>query len=157
MRGQFLMFKIEDEIVIRRPVEEVFDFVADERNEPRYNPNMHVSEKITDGPIGAGTRFRAEIISRGKPVEMLVEFTAYERPRHLSSVTTMALMEVRGSLAFESVSEGTRMRWSWSVVPRGFLKLITPIAARIGRRQERAIWTGLKRLLEQPKTHSVHA
>ena len=32
------MVRIEGEIVIKRPVEEVFDFVADERNEPRYNP-----------------------------------------------------------------------------------------------------------------------
>jgi hypothetical protein len=31
---------IEGEIVIDRPVEEVFDVVADERNEPRYNPRL---------------------------------------------------------------------------------------------------------------------
>ena len=37
--------------------EEVFDFVADERNEPIYNPNILVSEKVTAGPIGAGSRF----------------------------------------------------------------------------------------------------
>jgi hypothetical protein len=29
--------QIEGAIVIRRPIEEVFDFVADERNEPRCN------------------------------------------------------------------------------------------------------------------------
>ena len=34
------MARVEGEIVINRPVEEVFDFVADERNEPRYNPRM---------------------------------------------------------------------------------------------------------------------
>jgi hypothetical protein len=28
---------IEGQILIRRPVEVLFDFVADERNEPRYN------------------------------------------------------------------------------------------------------------------------
>jgi len=30
------MVRIQGEIVINRPVDEVFDFVADERNEPRY-------------------------------------------------------------------------------------------------------------------------
>ena len=34
------MVHIKGQIVIDRPVEEVFDFVADERNEPRYNPRM---------------------------------------------------------------------------------------------------------------------
>ena len=34
------MAQIQGEVFIRRPVEEVFDFVADERNEPTYNRNM---------------------------------------------------------------------------------------------------------------------
>ena len=55
--------RIEGEIIINRPVEEVFDFVADERNEPRHNPQMIRAEQISDGPIGLGTRFRAEVIS----------------------------------------------------------------------------------------------
>ena len=38
------------EIVINRPVEQVFDFVADERNEPRFNPKMLTVEKVTPGP-----------------------------------------------------------------------------------------------------------
>lgn len=32
--------RIEGEITIARPVEVVFDFVADATNEPRYNPSM---------------------------------------------------------------------------------------------------------------------
>ena len=34
------MAKIEGEIVIGRPVDVVFDMVADQRNEPTYNPAM---------------------------------------------------------------------------------------------------------------------
>lgn len=41
------MARVEGEIVIRRPVDEVFDFVADERNEPRYNPKMRGVELVT--------------------------------------------------------------------------------------------------------------
>ena len=48
------MARVDGEIVILRPVEEVFDFVADERNEPRYNPRMVRSELISEGPIGWG-------------------------------------------------------------------------------------------------------
>ena len=58
------MVHIEGEIVIERPPEAVFDFVADERNEPRYNPRMLRVEQISAGPIGLGTRFRAEVASR---------------------------------------------------------------------------------------------
>lgn len=142
------MVHIEGEIVIDRPVGEVFDFVADECNEPRFNPQMRRAEKISDGPIGAGTRFRAEMISMGRPVEMEIEFTGFERPRRLASTTHMSSMDVRYALTFEPVPEGTRMRWSGDLEPRGILKLMGPIVARMGRRQESRIWGSLKHLLE---------
>jgi hypothetical protein len=41
------------------------------------------------------------------------------------------------------------MRWTWNLRPRGLLKLLGPLVARMGRRQEEAIWTGLKRYLEK--------
>ena len=53
------MVEVQGEIVIDRRPEDVFDFVADERNEPRYNPHMRRAELISTGPIGLGTRFRA--------------------------------------------------------------------------------------------------
>jgi hypothetical protein len=57
--------KIRGGIVIGRPMDVVFDVVADQRNEPAYNRMMTYSEKLTDGPIGVGTQFRATITARG--------------------------------------------------------------------------------------------
>ena len=119
------MIQIEGEIVIKRPPEAVFDFVADERNEPRFNPRLLRAEQITPGAIGLGTRFRAAAASRRRPVEMVIEFTAFERPRRLSSSTRMSGMDIDGTLIFEPLPEGTRMRWHWELVPRGLLRLLT--------------------------------
>jgi hypothetical protein len=80
---------------------------------------------------------------------MTVEFTEFERPRRLASKTRSSVMETTGALTFESVSDGTRMRWSWDVRPRGILRLLAPVVETLGRRQEQAIWGGLKRLLER--------
>ncbi|MGZ4482413.1 MAG: SRPBCC family protein [Gaiellales bacterium] len=140
--------RIEGDIVIHRPIEEVFDFVADECNEPRYNPRMLRVEKISAGPIGPGTRFRAELAAMRRKTEMTIEFTAYDRPRRLGSRTRLSTMDIRGALTFEPVTGGTRMHWSWDVKPRGLLRLMAPLVARMGRRQERSIWANLKRLLE---------
>ena len=142
------MSHIEGEIIINRPVEEVFDFVADERNEPRYNPQMRYAEQTSAGPIGVGTTFRAESTSQGRPVVMTITFAEYERPRRLTSATHLSTMDIQGTLTFDPVPEGTRMRWLWDLQPRGEFKLIAPLIARMGRRQEQTIWTGLKRYLE---------
>ena len=52
------MAGIEGEIIIARPVDVVFDYVADQSNEPQYNPQMVRAEKITPGSVGKGTRMR---------------------------------------------------------------------------------------------------
>jgi len=139
------MAHISGKIVINRPVEEVFDTVADERNEPRYNPGMLRAEKLSPGPVGLGSRFRAEMRTWPRPVVMTTECTGYKRPRLLASTTRVSTMDIQGTLTFDPVPEGTRMRWSWNLQPRGLLKLATPLVAR----QEEAIWTGLKRMLEE--------
>jgi hypothetical protein len=48
------MTRIEGEIAIGRPAEAVFDYVADQSNEPQYNPQMVRDEKITPGLSGRG-------------------------------------------------------------------------------------------------------
>lgn len=121
------MALIEGEIVFERPVEEVFDYVADQRHEPRFNSRMRSSELLTAEPIGAGSRFRADLSVLGRPVELIVEFTAFERPRRLGS---RSWSQPRGGRGKPMIIEGE------------------PLAAWLGRRQERRIWSELKRLLE---------
>lgn len=142
------MAGIEGEIVIARPVDAVFDYAADQRNEPDYNPRMVCSEKITDGPVGRGTMFRSAVASLRSVAPMRIECTAYERPALLSSVTVMRQAEFRVTLTFEPVSAGTRMRWSEQVRLKGAVKLLAPVITWLGGRQEQAIWAGMKRLLE---------
>ena len=147
--GAALVAHIEGEIMIQRPVEEVFDFVADERNEPRYNRRMVLAEKVSPGAIGLGARFRAELETMGQTMPMNVEFTGYDRPRRLASVTRSPIMTTDGALSFEQVAGGTLMHWSWDVRPHGLLRPMSPLVSWLGRRQEREIWGNLKRLLER--------
>jgi hypothetical protein len=83
------MTAINGSILIRRPIEQVFDFVADERNEPVYNPKMRSVEKTTPGPIGIGTLWHVVMESgkRSSPLEL--EVTEYARLRRLGSRTRM--------------------------------------------------------------------
>jgi uncharacterized protein YndB with AHSA1/START domain len=144
------MPQVHGEIIITRPVEDVFSFVADERNEPRYNHEMVRCELVTEEPIGQGSRFQAEMSMRGKPVQMAIEFTDFQRPRLLASASHLSTMEIEGRLTFDPVPGGTRMTWDWELHPKGALKLLSPLVARMGRSQEERIWTELKHVLEAP-------
>ena len=54
------MAVIRSEIRIERPREVVFDVVSDPRSELDWNPKVRVMEKLTEGEIGPGSRFRAK-------------------------------------------------------------------------------------------------
>jgi Polyketide cyclase / dehydrase and lipid transport len=143
------MATVRGEIVIGRPVDVVFDYAADQSNEPRYNPRMVHAEKITPGPVGKGTRFRSAVATGGRTAELLCEITACDRPRLLESFTTMAQADFSYTLRFEPAAGGsTRMRWSGRVMPKGGYRLFGPLAGWLGDRQERQIWTAMKQLLE---------
>ena len=142
------MAQIRGEVLIRRPVDVVFEFVADMRNEPIYNPNMLVSEKVTEAPIGVGSRFRATGRSGRRQVEMQIEYTAFDRPNLIASTTRMAAADFSGNLTFTTTPVGTLLRWSWQVLPKGAMRILTPVFAPIGARQERRIWARLRDHLE---------
>jgi hypothetical protein len=143
------MVTIQGQTVIARPVEEVFDFVADERNEPKYNRRMIRAEKLTSGPVGLGTQWTATIAARGRPIDMTIDVTDYHRPHRLGSVTRMSTARIQGAVAFQRHPAGTRLRWSWDLQPHGVLRVLTPALGALGRRQEQQIWAGLKHYLEQ--------
>ena len=140
------MARITGHVRIAAPVEQVFDTVADSRNEPSFNPAMTGVELLTPPPVGLGTRFRARMGRAG--LQMLVELTEFDRPHRLGSRTTSSMMETCGALTFAADGGGTVMRWDWRVRPKGWLRLLGPLSGLLGRRMERRIWTGLKNQLE---------
>ena len=140
------MAHITGHVSIAAPAEQVFDTVADSRNEPSFNPAMTSVELLTPLPIGLGTRFRARMGRAG--TQMAVELTEFDRPHRLGSRTASSMMETSGVLTFAAEGEGTVMGWDWQVRPKGWMRLLGPLFGPLGGRMERRIWTGLKHQLE---------
>jgi len=147
------MARIEGEIWIGRPVEEVFDFVADSRHEPSFNPAMTGVELLTPLPMGRGTRFGAQMGWAGTP--MLVELTEFDRPHRLGSRTTSSMMHTSGALTFAADGDGTVMSWDWQVRPGGWARMLGPPFGLRGGRMERRIGASMKRYLENPAVRPV--
>lgn len=149
------MGKIDGEIFIARTPEAVFDCVSDERNEPKYNPHMVRAEKSTTGPVGVGTLFEATMTAGRRRADMVIELTEYDRPTRVGSRTTTSMADIDGVITLEAAPGGTRMRWSWELRPKGLSRLATPLIMGMGRRQERAIWQGMKAYLENDDISSA--
>jgi carbon monoxide dehydrogenase subunit G len=137
---------ITGHVRIAAPAEQVFDTVADTRNEPSFNPVIAGVELLTALPIGLGTQFRTHM---GRPgTQMLVELTKFDRPHRLGSRTTSSMMDTSGALTFAADGEGTVMGWDWQVHPKGWMRMLGPLSGPLGGRMERRMWTRLKHQLE---------
>jgi hypothetical protein len=89
---------------------------------------MRRVEKITDGDVGRGTRFRV-VFGRGVG-EALVEHTAFDRPRSWSSLSRSRLLDVATTNHVEAVPCGSRLVIGTQVHPHGALRLATPMLRR---------------------------
>jgi carbon monoxide dehydrogenase subunit G len=142
------MTRIEGRSRFNRTREDVFDFLADPRNEPSYNTMIVGAGKTTPGPIGAGTRFTQQTKTLGRVSEVVIELLECRRPDHLSWHITSSGMEVRGRQDLVEDHGGTEVHWVWDFTARGPLRLLAPLVGLGGRRLERRVWSNMQQYLD---------
>jgi uncharacterized protein YndB with AHSA1/START domain len=121
------------EIVIRRPPEDVFDFCSDLRSELRWNPKVKYVEKLTDGPVGVGTRYRARWANSGPTA---VELTQFDPPRSWETTARARGMSIRFQGTVSDAAPGARYVAYLELHPKGLAWLVAPLALLAMRRQD---------------------
>jgi uncharacterized protein YndB with AHSA1/START domain len=104
-----LAYRIET--VIRRAPEDVFDYCSDLRSELQWNPKAKYVEKLTGGPVGVGTRYRARWANSGPTT---VEMVGFDRPRRWETNATARGMGIRFQGTVTDAAEGRATPPPWS-------------------------------------------
>ncbi len=138
------MATIESTVQIERSPEDVFDYLVDLRNELEWNPGVESMQKLTEGPVGMGTRYRAKW-KQSKHIE--VECTAFDRP-HRWIYVNGGPVSVTLTVNLTAAGTGTRLVSTFDAHAHGLMRLGFPIFLRIMRRQEAENMSNLKRRLE---------
>jgi uncharacterized protein YndB with AHSA1/START domain len=110
-------------IDVDRPRDEVFDAMADARNEAIWNTQVSRTELLSDEPIRAGTRFRT--VNRGQSYTATI--TEYARPDHLTFLVSGRRMDITGDLHFAETGGGTRTTGTFDLQPKGFARVMLPL------------------------------
>lgn len=142
------MTRIEGRTTFARTPEDVFDFLADPRNEPLYNPLIVSARKTTSGPIGPGTRFIQRVKRFGRSSEVTIDLVEHHRPHHLGWHIRSGGMDVHGHEELTAHDGGTQVHWVWDFAPRGPLRLLGPLVGLAGRRLEQRVWINMKETLD---------
>jgi uncharacterized protein YndB with AHSA1/START domain len=142
------MATFENTVMIGRPIEEVFGFLSDFENIPRWNYAIVETRKVSEGPVGVGTIYQ-QVRSVPSRSEERFEVTAYDPPRQLEIQGQLGPFPSRLSYALDTVPEGTRVTNSVELQLRGPGRLLGRVAVPRVRDAVDANLRKLKELLEQ--------
>jgi hypothetical protein len=139
------------ESTIRRSPEDVFEFLTDLRHELEWNPNAKQVEKLTDGPIRVGTRFRARWSGTGSTD---VEVIRHDRPNAWATRSTAMGIEVITSGSVSASAGGSRYTIHLELRPHGIARLLAPLAKILMERGEDRNMRLVRQALEAQTTPS---
>jgi len=129
------MAKIESNVTIARPVEEVFCFFLDlDKNAPKTDPNVESIVKTPEGRTEAGTTFHFRQKALGKIRATTTTFVSIEPNRQIAIEARLGPLRPKGTITFDRTSRGATVAVRLDPNPVAPLNLLSPIFARIGRK-----------------------
>ena len=142
------MARIEINLVINRPVEEVFAFVSNSENLPRWRSTSLEMKKTSDGSLGVGSTFKGRFIFLGRQFDGNVVVTAHEQNRVYVSKMAEGPFPLETGYTLEPVENGTRVTFVAEGEPGGFFKLAEPLVVSMAKRAYTTDLQNLKEMLE---------
>jgi carbon monoxide dehydrogenase subunit G len=137
----------DNTVLIARPIEDVFGFLSDLENIPKWNYAIVETRKISEGPIGVRTTYR-QVRSVPSRSEERLEITTYEPPRQLEIQGQLGPFASRLVYALAATPEGTRVTNTVEVELGGPVRLLGRVAVSRVREAVAANLEKLKDLLE---------
>jgi carbon monoxide dehydrogenase subunit G len=135
-------------VVISRPRDEVFAFVADARNRPRWDDSVDSEELTSPEPIGVGTTVRTRLRSMGRDYEYTWEVVEHQPPSQMTIESTSGPMSITLAYRLDAVDGGTSVQFSVTGRPAGLLRPLQPLIARTTQGNLDRGFARLKALLE---------
>lgn len=142
------MIKLEKSIFINRPQQEVFDFVTNLANDPKWQSTIESVERTSEGPIGAGSTWRYVGKLLGRRIETEIQMTRYDPPKQASVKGISGPVPFENTYKFESKGNGTQVSVMGQAEVGGFFKLAEGLVGKQMEKQIEAGLTALKLVLE---------
>ncbi|MEU0072113.1 SRPBCC family protein [Streptomyces sp. NPDC006332] len=146
MSGQF-----EATVEVDRPVEEVFAYLADGRNDPQFSPRVLRIERDPDAPTTVGTVFRSTVKDAGMKTAREFRITALEAPTKIrwAEVSKNSVTAREGGYDVEPLPDGrTRVRIFNVLEGHGLGKLLVGLALAAARKDAAGFGARIKAAAE---------
>jgi carbon monoxide dehydrogenase subunit G len=142
------MFTVERTITIRRPLADVFAFLADHTNDPRWRSDLIATRWTSTGVTGVGATFQATVKFLGRQTS---DYRASLYKPDVCEAFVATSGPLRTSRIAYEVSpddQGTLLHYQLDVQLNGLFRLTEPIMPRLFQKQLEQFLAKLKLVLE---------
>ena len=129
-----------------RPVEELFDYLADFTSNAEWDPAT-VSVECLKGPVGLGAEYRLVSTFMGRHPVLTYQTVEYERPLAVTFRAENSTVVSLDRMTFTPVDGGTRVTYDAQLTPKRWMKLAAPLLALAFKRIGDDALAGLRRAI----------
>lgn len=142
------MAKFEINLVINRPIEEVFAFISNPENLLRWRAGTLDIKKDPSVPLGVGSVVRGRFTFLGRPFDGNLEIILHEPHRRYATRLIEGPFPLEARYTLEPAGNGTDLTLVIEGEPGGFFKLAEPLLVSLAKRSYEADLNNLKEMLE---------
>jgi hypothetical protein len=137
-------------VIIERPIEQVFAFLADGENDRQFSPRVLEISKTTEGPPGVGTVFASVVKDAGMKTSREFELTAFDAPTRIRwrERSKNLVVVPEGGYDLAPADAGTELTFFNELQGRGLGVLIAPLALSSARKGAEAFAQAIKAAVE---------
>ena len=143
-----MAISISDTVEINRPAREVFAYLIDLNNDPKWQIGIEEAKYTSEGPVAVGSTGVHRAGGIGMTMDYGWELTEYEEPRRVEWQFTSGPFTGNDGYTLESTPGGTRLTHAAELQAHGLWRLLTLVAGGIFAKQARNDLQNLKRILE---------
>ena len=124
------MLTVQRTFTVDRPIETVFDYLADYTHTETWDPGTVRTTRTDSGPLQRGARFHNVSTFRGRQTELDYELTSFDPRSHLIFTGRNKTVTATDDLTFRQSGNGTEIHYVAHFDFHGLSRLATPLLRR---------------------------
>jgi uncharacterized membrane protein len=142
------MINFEIGTLIDRPVQDVFTFLSDPLNLPKWQTMIAKIDPVSPGPVRVGSKFNVHSEMLGRKIDGVMDITEYDPPTQFGFKNVAGPLQLRASATLKPAGTGTKVTLTAQGEPGGMFKLAEGVLAKQVKSQMEDNLKRLKSVLE---------
>ena len=142
------MIRIESRVFIGLPPEEVFSYIANFENNPKWQSGMQEANFTSEGPLAIGSTYAQKARFLGRQIDSTFEVVDFEPGRLVKITSTSGSFPITVTRVVEAAEGGSEVSAIVEGDASGFFKIAQPLMRRMVQRSVDQDYARLKGVLE---------